>query len=331
MAMPPSLRWALNRLPLGKDERKRLEREDFEETAFVPSLERILVAADESAKGKFASRVAGLLAGLRGMPVTVLKIESPAESKTKAEKESAAGNGKDGSKSENVEAATDAAEEGKAADPHQKAKGAAVDVIEQQHDATPHEAVKKEAEKGHDLLLVGIEPTEGGKGGFDDKVSAIARGFAGALAVVIARGVLERDPLDSELSILVATDGSAVSQRGAELAIVLAKAAGAKVAALVVTRPGAGTARQRLSVTRVASKEILKEVAALAKHYDVSVDTVERTGASAAEAILREARQGGHDLIVIGASRRPGEKLSFGSTAAAILESSDRSIMFVSS
>jgi K+:H+ antiporter len=36
-----------------------------------------------------------------------------------------------------------------------------------------------------------------------------------------------------------------------------------------------------------------------------------------------------HNLIVMGVERRPGEKLFFGETATAILEKSDRSIVFV--
>ena len=40
--MPPTLRWALSRLPLRREEKLRLEREEFERTAFVPNLERTL-------------------------------------------------------------------------------------------------------------------------------------------------------------------------------------------------------------------------------------------------------------------------------------------------
>ena len=68
MAMPPMLRAALSRLPLSKDEKARLEKEEFEEKGFVANLERLLLAVDEGANGKFASRIAGLLAGARRPP-----------------------------------------------------------------------------------------------------------------------------------------------------------------------------------------------------------------------------------------------------------------------
>src|SRR5215213_1389974 len=72
MAMPPMLRWGLSRVPLRKDEKARLEREEFEARGFIPNLERLLLTVDESPNGKFAARLAGLIAGQRGLPITVL-------------------------------------------------------------------------------------------------------------------------------------------------------------------------------------------------------------------------------------------------------------------
>ena len=74
-AMPPTLRWALARIPMRKAEKQRLEREEQEAKGFVANLERLLVAVDDSPNGKFASRVAGMLAGTHGMPATVLHIK----------------------------------------------------------------------------------------------------------------------------------------------------------------------------------------------------------------------------------------------------------------
>ena len=48
------------------------------------------------------------------------------------------------------------------------------------------------------------------------------------------------------------------------------------------------------------------------------------------EAILQEAKRG-YDLIVLGVSRRPGDALFFGNTAAAILDRSETSNLFVAS
>jgi Kef-type K+ transport system membrane component KefB/nucleotide-binding universal stress UspA family protein len=90
MAMPPTLRWALSRIPMRKKEKQRLEREELDEKGFVANLERLLIAVDDSPNGKFASRVAGMLAGTRGMPTTVLHITDAAkiEGKRSGEKSS---------------------------------------------------------------------------------------------------------------------------------------------------------------------------------------------------------------------------------------------------
>ncbi len=76
MAMPPTLRWALSRLPMRKEEKQRLEREEMEAKGFVPKLERLLLAVDESANAKFATRIAGLIAGGSAMPTTVMQIKT---------------------------------------------------------------------------------------------------------------------------------------------------------------------------------------------------------------------------------------------------------------
>src|SRR5476649_1665166 len=79
LAMPPTLRWALARIPMRKEEKQRLEREEIEAKGFVANLERLLIAVDDSPNGKFASRVAGMLAGTHGMPTTVLHITDAAK------------------------------------------------------------------------------------------------------------------------------------------------------------------------------------------------------------------------------------------------------------
>jgi hypothetical protein len=83
MAMPPMLRAALARLRLGKDEKVRLEREEFEQKGFVANLERLLLAVDESVNATFASHISGLLAGTRGLPITVLHVGSRAKTQEK--------------------------------------------------------------------------------------------------------------------------------------------------------------------------------------------------------------------------------------------------------
>ena len=76
MAMPPMLRRALAGLPLRKEEETRIAREAMDVRGFLPGLERLLLAADESRTGRLAARLAGLIAGAQGMPVTILKLDA---------------------------------------------------------------------------------------------------------------------------------------------------------------------------------------------------------------------------------------------------------------
>jgi nucleotide-binding universal stress UspA family protein len=74
---------------------------------------------------------------------------------------------------------------------------------------------------------------------------------------------------------------------------------------------------------------LLKDIVALGESYGVDAKTAVRAEKLADQAVLKETAKRRHNLIVMGVERRPGEKLYFGDTATAILEKSDRSIVFV--
>lgn len=87
MAMPPMLRAALARLPMSKEEKERLEREEFDKRGFLANLERPLLAVDESVNATFAAHIAGLVVGMRGLPITVLHIGKRPEEREKGRNE----------------------------------------------------------------------------------------------------------------------------------------------------------------------------------------------------------------------------------------------------
>jgi nucleotide-binding universal stress UspA family protein len=58
--------------------------------------------------------------------------------------------------------------------------------------------------------------------------------------------------------------------------------------------------------------------------------SVNRSGNPVA-AVLRSARRSHHDLIVLGVSRRPGDRLFFGQVAAEIINDAPCSVVIVSS
>jgi Kef-type K+ transport system membrane component KefB/nucleotide-binding universal stress UspA family protein len=324
MAMPPMLRWALGRIPIGEEERLRLEREELDAKGFVPNLERLLLAADDSANGKFASRLVGLIAGSGAKPITVLDLRKDASSKSSGQVE------------EGHEAAIrSAAETVTTLEAHpEEVKQGSVDITTRGKKASAQEAVAGEARKGYDLLVIGIRNTRTPKGGLTKEVTRVADGFVGALAVVAAHGPQIEQALQSRSKILVPVNGTEVSRRAVEVALVIARSNDARVTALYVTSRSQNSQRKRPrrgSATRRNEEAVLKEVTELADRYDTKVQTAMRVDVAAEDAILKEARRRKYDLTILGVTRRPGETLSFGNMAAAVLESSDMSILFVAS
>jgi Kef-type K+ transport system membrane component KefB/nucleotide-binding universal stress UspA family protein len=366
MAMPPMLRWGLARVPLSEAERERLEREEFEARGFVPNLERLLVVVDGSSSGKLASQLAGLVAGSRGMPITVLPLESGkskmAPAKIAEFKEVGRKNVEDKSKDAPAESSSKndveilVPQEGSSAE---VVKAAAeqkpppiekddeppppVEVLVRNPDKPLKEAVKEEAEKGYDLLFLGIDNAKGKGGGFHPDISRIASAFEGPLALVIKHNgksgsETRKQDADSHPNgcphhILVPVTGTEVSRRAAEIAIVLGRACKVPVTALYVsTRKPTGPGRRRKSFrTRRQEQAILKEVVKLADRYDFTIKTAVATDPAPDNAIVSATRRNGYDLLVMGVSRRTGDILDFGDTATAVLENADSSILFVAS
>jgi nucleotide-binding universal stress UspA family protein len=75
---------------------------------------------------------------------------------------------------------------------------------------------------------------------------------------------------------------------------------------------------------------VLEDIATLADRYEVRVRRSIRGDLAPDEAVIKEAKRS-YDLIVLGANRRPGDTLFFGNTAAAVLDRSETSKLFVAS
>ena len=258
MAMPPTLRWALSRLPMRKEEKQRLEREEMEAKGFVSKLERLLLAVDDSANGKFASRIAGMIAGTGAMPTTVMHIKN--DKKTgKAAVEAAK------QKAEEVgKTVQEFAERVERAQKPEEKSDTTLDVTTIVEKAAKREAVAEEAEKGYNLMIIGLEKTVARRNEFHEDITKLAAGFEGPLAVVDARDKLLENPLDAKLNILVPVNGTESSRRAAEVAIAMARASHAPLTALYVAPRGTENGR---GATRKRSSRILSK---LADTYDTT-------------------------------------------------------------
>jgi Kef-type K+ transport system membrane component KefB/nucleotide-binding universal stress UspA family protein len=314
MAMPPMLRAALARLPMSAEERERLEREEFERRGFVANLERPLLAVDESVNATFAAHIAGLIAGMRGFPVTVLHIGKRA--KQQAEEES-------------HEAVVKKAAETVSA--NGDADAGSVDVVTRARRAELGAAIAEEARKGFDLLVVGVDKVAATKDRFDRGIEDIAAKFEGPLAIVAARGKHLKQPMPDSLNILVPVSGSGVSKRGAEVAVALTQAGSGSLRVIyVATTRDKGAQR---GASRGLSQEtgILKDASDLAARYDVDITTTLRVNRTPEAAILREIETTDVDLVVMGVDRIQSDHLSFGGVADTVLRQSKVSVLLVSS
>ena len=317
MAMPPMLRWALARVPLRPDEEARLEREAFEAEGFVTNIERLLVAVDDSPTGHFASRLVGLLAGSRRIPTTILDVAAKPGTRKRRKAEAVARATADTAETDTAEPDTPAPVDITTRPPRNE-------VVE--------EAVAREARRGYNFLFIGVEPVAEDDA-FDDKIARIAGEFKGPFAITAARGSHRRAGIGPALRILVPVTGTVYSRRGAEVAVALARADNGSVTALYVAPQRRSWHRRVPTPWTIGADEeaILREIVELGDRSGLSVRTAVRRALAPEEAILRRLHNGNYNLLVMGVSPRPGERLSFGQVAGGVLARSERSILFVSS
>jgi nucleotide-binding universal stress UspA family protein len=289
---------------------------------------------DESPAGRTAARLAGLLAGAQGMPVTILKLDTDpgAAGEANAGKDEKAGEGgarelesdplarevKAGARKSAAKMIADDAEP----DPEKVHLTARVPLD------SPAEMVRDEARKGYDLMFLGLENSVDKEGGFTPKVTELAAGFEGPLAVFADSRDGERlgreEPLNSRSRLLVPVNGTPQSRRAAEIACALGRATGAKVHVLFVSQA------EGHSRTRLREERVLKDMVDLGERYNVAVSTHISARSAAAAAILTEARRN-YAMIVMGVSARPGEELFFGNTATAVLKAWENPVLMVAS
>jgi Kef-type K+ transport system membrane component KefB/nucleotide-binding universal stress UspA family protein len=329
MVMPPMLRWAVGRLPLRPDEKERLEREEVEARSFVSNVERLLVAVDSSHSGQLASRLVGLIAGVRQIPTTALHFDYvTAEALPGAEEQA------ERTASVMTEAATSGGEAAEPAGTPDAAKNNVDITLRIKEPTATEDAISEEAKKGYGLLFIGREPASEGKQ-FAPQITRSAISFGGPIAITIARGEPQNAKQTQPLNILVPVTGTPISRQGAELAVALAQGSRGSVTALHV----ANHARERRWRMRLgaalapdtSADATIRDIVDLGKAYGVDVKGAIRSRRTTENAIMREIRGGHYDLLVMGVSPRPGEQLFFGDVPAELLERAPCSMVFVAS
>ena len=144
--------------------------------------------------------------------------------------------------------------------------------------------------------------------------------------------------------ILVAVDGSDTSMNAADYAITLAKNSSNEAEILVINvidlppifkMLPSETRKQLIRIGRQQATQIFDTIEQMAKRHDVktnkiNTEMVETSSASAADEIIRYAKEKGVDLIVVGTKGRSGmSKALLGSVASKVLTYSPCSVLVV--
>ena len=332
MVMPPMLRAALRRIPLREKEKERLARENAEAKDFVPRVERLLIAADESHCGELAAQLGGLFVGARKILATVLEI-APG----RAETSELLLNAKLADRVKlTIAAVAELSHETKKkkSDEDEKPEPPAqLNIRASRED--PDEALSQEIKNGYDMIFVGLKnglvPAPKNTGQLASSIEQVIKDFKGAVAIAITSEGLGLS-VDDKLNILTPATGTDYSRRAVEVGIALAKGSKGKVTALNVSAPTAHGPRSRSNQEHLRpARQILKDIKEMGQRESVTVKTLAKLGRDSEAAIIKQAKSGKHNLLVVGANIRPGEGLFFGHSVKVILERAPCAVLVVSS
>jgi Kef-type K+ transport system membrane component KefB/nucleotide-binding universal stress UspA family protein len=298
MAMPPTLRWMIGRVPLRDEELRRLENEEAEQTESVPQMERALVYLDASANGGLTAILAGLFAAREGVLTTVLETSRQEGDKTPG-------------RTRLMEAAQAALRD---------VAAPAIEQLVQTRTVQAEDAVEKEAAKGYSIAFVGIgQPICTTEPRFEEPLQALVAAFDGPVAILLNGGRYEASPA-APLNILVPTGGSAEARLATEIALTLAAASRGSLAALHVFDPREDTLLLRGRARRLGIS-VLVEAHRLGKRSGVAVKGLTATSPRPETEIRRVARRGRYDLVVLGTALRHGETKFLGPHTLALVQS----------
>jgi nucleotide-binding universal stress UspA family protein len=307
MLMPLTLRWALARVPLGRDEANRLEKETAEERQSVPKMERVLAYLDDSANARLAAQLAATFAAGERLVTTVMRAEKPDNAPPAQDRED----------KDEVAALIERVQSAVTAAPATAVPGISHEEMSATKFADTPEAVGREAAKGYSIVFAGIaQPISEPSQRFADSLQHLIETFDGPVALAF-NGTLATAPLDI-LKILVPTSGAAYSQLATEVALALASAGGGQLTALHVYDPEQDTKLLRGRARRLGLS-VLADARRLGAAKGVQVAAVTAVDARPERAIRRVAARGRYDLIVVGAALRGGQRKFLGPRSATLV------------
>jgi Kef-type K+ transport system membrane component KefB/nucleotide-binding universal stress UspA family protein len=313
MAMPPSLRWVLARVPMREEEERRLEKEEAEEQQLLPKMERALVYVDDSVNGRAAAALGALFAGRQKLLTTVMQRDKSADDAAATKERVAA-------IIEKV-AASRTKEEDESKTPAPQSE------LLQIKSADTEDALEKEIAKSYSMAFVGVEqPLSETAPQFEDGVQRLLHAFDGPVAILL-HGRKDQGDADKPLNVLVPAVGTSEGGLAIEIAVALAAVSKGTLTALHVIDP-----RDADMLARRTSKpgtSVLAEARRLGKLSGVAVRGLTRVNGRPELEIGRFARPGRYDLLVVGTSLRRAEKKFLSPRTASLLRSVRMPILLI--
>lgn len=350
LCMPPLLRWALARVPLREEEKKRMDAERAEKRDIMPKLERALVGIDQHEANLLASTLAGLLIGARHLTATVMEAgetepgsgERPVSSKSLIDAAHRAAHRVEAGEEKEMKAhpaerdPLDAAEHAAHTKKSRVEDLVSIVPIKSQPQDSAEQVADKiltESKNGYDLLFIALGGWLGEKSSvFSPTVDKIVRGFTGSVALFCCHKEYEIIPNAPLTKILVPTTGADYSRFGAEVAVAMARGCNATVTALHVSQPTMSSEPQyRTGDLPRSGRAIVDDMVALAHRESVHIVTKVLSGPIKENAILNEAIVGEYQLIILGTKPRPGDTLHFGESVSAIIANAPCPVLVVTS
>ncbi|MEO6789234.1 MAG: cation:proton antiporter [Chthoniobacteraceae bacterium] len=340
LIMPPLLRWALRRVPIRDEEKARLETEVAEEKDLMPKLERILVGLDVSGDSQLAASLAGWLIGARRLTATVIEVDESAKggdaaappSQAVIEAAEAAARAQEAmdtaiaaKKKDEVRDPIDMATQKGMAEKYPVRELVSVVPMKKREDATEDaaaDAILGEAKNGYGLLFLSLSArAKASRTNFPPAIERIVREFSGPTAIFLQAGARRMSSGTKLEKILVPTTGADYSRFGAEVAVAIAKGCGATITALHVSTPPTeyDLLRRPQDLLRTG-RALVADIVALGQREGVRAISKSLAGPAKDSVILRQARLGGHQLIVLGTKAWSEDHLHFGHRIAALLE-----------
>lgn len=140
--------------------------------------------------------------------------------------------------------------------------------------------------------------------------------------------------------LLIATDGSALAQKGIDQGLALAKALQAKVLVITVSEPWTSTISGEMAISfpvkdydeqvTANAKKLLDAVTASAKASGVACETLHVKDKLPADGIVETAKAKGCDLIVMASHGRRGlSRMLLGSQANKVVTYSDLPVLII--